>query len=300
MSLDAFGEIPDRPFPRTLRMVYRPPLKTVGIKTRLIKAIASSVEWDGRGRWIEPCLGSGIVLFNLRPRRALVSDINPHVVEFYTRMYRGQIVANAIHDFLLLHSQKFKAGGIDYYHRVRDYFNDEHDPMYFLLLTRMCFNGLIRFNRKGEFNAPFCNEPERLSRKLIIDITRRASWVSHQMTMMQIEFACQDFLATLSTAREGDYAYIDPPYSGRYTGYYDRWSADRDSQLVNHVKEGKYRAMISTWRSDGKGQNPFFQQVIDEVDGIGVVIVRHKYIVGAKADWRKGVLEALLVKNKVK
>ena len=39
-----------------------PPLKTQGIKTKLTPFIARHIDWDWRGRWVEPFLGSGAAL----------------------------------------------------------------------------------------------------------------------------------------------------------------------------------------------------------------------------------------------
>ena len=36
-----------------------PPIKTQGIKTKLVPFIAGHIEWDRQGRWVEPFLGSG-------------------------------------------------------------------------------------------------------------------------------------------------------------------------------------------------------------------------------------------------
>jgi DNA adenine methylase len=272
-------------------------LKIVGIKTRLIKVIARNVAWEGKGRWIEPCLGSGVVLFNLCPRVAIAGDINPHVIAFYSQLYDGKITTHEIRAFLTLHSEMFKTYGADYYAKIRNRFNDDQEPLYFLLLSRTCFNGLIRFNKKGQFNAPFCNEPYRLTKKLILEVTLRANWVIQQMARMKVEFVCGDFKETLKRAVEGDYIYLDPPYSGRFTGYYDQWGEERDTEIVNFMKSSRCGIMVSTWKNDAKADNPFYSRVVDDVDDVRVVISRHKYIVGAKAEWREGVMEALLIKD---
>ncbi len=43
------------------------------------------------------------------------------------------------------------------------------DPLKFLFLNRADFNGMIRLNRKGEFNVPFCKKPERFSKSHILE-----------------------------------------------------------------------------------------------------------------------------------
>ena len=65
--------------------VKTPPIKCQGIKTKIIPHIIENLDWSGGGRWIEPFLGSGVVLFNIKPDRALVNDINPHIINFITQ-----------------------------------------------------------------------------------------------------------------------------------------------------------------------------------------------------------------------
>ncbi|MGD9506777.1 MAG: DNA adenine methylase, partial [Syntrophobacteraceae bacterium] len=62
-----------------------PPIKSQGIKTKLVPWIASIIPVDDfKGLWIEPFMGTGVVGFNLAPRRALLCDTNPHLINFYT------------------------------------------------------------------------------------------------------------------------------------------------------------------------------------------------------------------------
>ena len=62
--------------------VIVPPIKSQGIKTKLvpwIKSLAPAVS----GRWIEPFLGTGVVAFNSGCPKALLGEINPHIIRFY-------------------------------------------------------------------------------------------------------------------------------------------------------------------------------------------------------------------------
>ena len=51
-----------------------PPLKTQGIKTKLTPFIARHIDWDWRGRWVEPFLSFDAALLNIRPPRAVAAD----------------------------------------------------------------------------------------------------------------------------------------------------------------------------------------------------------------------------------
>jgi DNA adenine methylase len=69
--------------PTIISKISVPPIKCQGIKTKLIPFIAENIEWNGKGKWIEPFLGSGVVLFNIQPDIALISDTNKHIIELY-------------------------------------------------------------------------------------------------------------------------------------------------------------------------------------------------------------------------
>ncbi len=60
-----------------------PPIKSQGIKTQLVPWIKSLVPADFNGLWIEPFMGTGAVAFNVAPKRAILCDTNPHLINFY-------------------------------------------------------------------------------------------------------------------------------------------------------------------------------------------------------------------------
>ncbi len=68
--------------------VITPPIKSQGIKTKLVPWIRALVP-DVSGRWIEPFIGTGVVALNSGFRRAILSDINPHVIRFYQAVQGG-------------------------------------------------------------------------------------------------------------------------------------------------------------------------------------------------------------------
>ena len=66
--------------------IYVPPIKIQGIKTKLVPVIKKNVAVSENTLWIEPFMGSGVVGFNVKPRKAIFSDINPYIIDFYTNL----------------------------------------------------------------------------------------------------------------------------------------------------------------------------------------------------------------------
>ncbi len=166
-------------------------------------------------------MGSGVVGFNLKPRRALFCDTNPHLISFYQGINQGTITPIIVREFLESEGSNLAKYGADYYYEVRKRFNVGKSPLDFLFLNRACFNGLLRFNRKGEFNVPFGHKPERFSKAYVTKIVNQVEWVAKRASLSDWTFLHQDFRITLSGATETDLIYCDPPYAGRHTDYFN-------------------------------------------------------------------------------
>ena len=62
---------------------FVPPIKSQGIKTKLVEWIATNVKEIDFERWVEPFMGTGVVAFNVHPKKALLCDSNPHIINSY-------------------------------------------------------------------------------------------------------------------------------------------------------------------------------------------------------------------------
>ena len=208
-------------------MKYRrtivPPIKCQGIKTKLVPWIKAVVPSDFDGLWIEPFLGSGVVVFNVLPKRALLADSNPHLINFYEAISIGAISPASTRRHLENEGAELCRSNGEHYYTVRERFNRIHDPLDFLFLNRACFNGLIRFNRKGEFNVPFCRKPNRFSQSYVTKICNQVRAVMDILTVRDFVFATQDLSETINMAQSTDFMYCDPPYVGRHTDYFNNW-----------------------------------------------------------------------------
>ncbi len=182
-----------------------PPLKWAGGKRWLLPRLEAIYEPHRHRRLVEPFAGSLAVALGLTPERALLNDINPHLINFYRWLKRG-----------LSASLPMRYDRETYY-RYRERFNamarkgeihGEEAALLFYYLNRSGYNGLCRFNARGEFNVPFGKYE---SVHYLEDFT------PYREALKGWEFTCLDF-EELPLDPE-DFVYADPPYDVEFREY---------------------------------------------------------------------------------
>ena len=271
--------------------VFTPPIKCQGIKTKLVPLILRSIARDPHGLWIEPFLGSGVVALNVMPKRALLADTNPHLIRFYQAVKEGIVDGPITRSFLEREGSLLAENGQEHYYRVRDRFNSTGDPLDFLFLNRSCFNGMIRFNKKGAFNVPFGHKPYRFAPAYITKIVNQVLRFRDATRLFDWHFVCQDFRATVKEANVGDFIYCDPPYIGRHVDYYSDWDERSEEALCSELSQTRARFMLSTWHSNQHRENQYLKEMWS---GFTISTQEHFYHVGAHERNRKPVLEAVV------
>ncbi|ERL65763.1 EcoRVM [Schleiferilactobacillus shenzhenensis LY-73] len=281
--------------PREITKVHVPPIKIQGIKTKLVPFIAASLSWDGNGVWYEPFMGSGVVGFNIAPKRAIFSDNNPYIIQFYQDLQRGDLDAAVVRDFLTAEGAKLcqtPADARSYYYRVRERFNQSHSSLDFLFLQRSNFNGMIRFGPNG-YNVPFGRKPARFSPALITKIVHQVAWAQQQIQSHDWQFRVADWQDVLATVSDRDFVYLDPPYAGRSTDYFGSWTAEDTEALANWTNTripGGYA--LSMWYKNKYRTNDALHQWHGEL-----LTDEHYYFLGGKTVNRNAMTEALVVKK---
>lgn len=272
-------------------LVGVPPIKSQGIKTKLVPWIGSVIPAGFNGTWIEPFMGTGAVAFNLAPCRAILCDTNPHLVGFYASIASGQITPNVVKEYLAQEGHTLLARGEEHYYDIRDRFNKEHSSLDFLFLNRAGFNGMIRFNKSGGFNIPFCRKPQRFSRSYITKIVNQVTWVSKVIVAKEFIFKCQDFEKTINDASSDDLIYCDPPYIGRHVDYYNGWDDSHERALFSKLSSFDGRFVLSTWHHNDFRENEYIKSLWSVHK---IFTTDHFYHVGGREENRNPVVEALV------
>ena len=198
----------------------RPFLRWAGGKSKLASAIGEFAPTQALyDTYWEPFLGSGALFFHLRPQRAVLSDLNPALIECYRAVKkRPEDISRRLQRHRKLHS-------VRHYYRVRDRYNrDRHRARQaadFIYLNKACFNGVFRVNRDGFFNVPWGakNRPALPCREELLTASG---------ALRRARLRCCDFAAIVDRVGPGDFVYLDPPYPPlNDTAYFRHYTAQR-------------------------------------------------------------------------
>lgn len=165
------------------------------------------------GTYYEPFLGGGSILGALNPKKAVCGDVCEPLVELWKETQQNPKLTAAEYR---KRWNKLSEIGYTHFLKIREQFNKTKSPHDLLFLTRTCVNGLIRFNKKGEFNNSFHH-----SRKGMNPATLEKIIFDWSNIIKGYKFYCKDYRELTKNAKKGDFIYLDPPYfhtKGRYFG----------------------------------------------------------------------------------
>lgn len=279
------------------KRIYVPPIKSQGIKTKLVPWINSIIPDTLDHRWIEPFMGTGVVAFNIVPKSAIMCDSNPHLINFYCALQKKEITPEKVKSFLQKEGMELLTEGEEHYYKIRDRFNANGDPLDFLFLNRACFNGMIRFNRKGGFNVPFCRKPQRFAQAYITKIVNQVEYVYYLLQFKDFLFICQDYKATIEMADKGDIVYCDPPYIDRHADYFNGWDERKEKDLFSALSRTPASFILSTWHHNDYRKNDYIETLWSNHK---ILTKEHFYHVGGKEANRNPMVEALVTNYNTK
>lgn len=176
-------------------------LKWAGNKMRLAERIKAHVGTPKR--LIEPFVGSAAVALNIDVPEYELSDVNKDLIDLYRQVLTGQSFIDYAKTFFTDENNKE-----DRFYELRQQFNQETDvrtrAALFIYLNRHVFNGLCRYNRKGQFNTPF----GRYKKPYFPEKEMQA----FAKRLQHANFSHHDFRTAFSNLAPGDVVYCDPPY----------------------------------------------------------------------------------------
>ncbi|MDI3541953.1 MAG: adenine methylase [Candidatus Methanomethylophilaceae archaeon] len=280
--------------------IPRPILKWAGGKGSLITVYESmALIPETFDTYHEPFFGGGAVFFHLwkkgRIKKAIISDINWDVVNLY------QVIKNDVDDLI----SELKYGNYpnekDSFYNLRKEFNilkkvplsdvNKADRVrraaLMIYLNRVCFNGLYRENKSGEFNVPFgrYKDPRILDEKNLLAVNK---------AFQVCEIKRRDFFDSMEIATKGDFVYLDPPYmpisiTSVFSDYSkEGFGIDEQKRLAEGYRrlgERGVKALLSN------SDHPEIISLYQNIPGVKIDKVLAARAINCKGDGRQSITE---------
>lgn len=256
------------------------------------KTILGAIRWTGTKRYIsqelitkfpkeidvyyENCVGSGAVVARLiqsdiKYNHIVCSDNNVHLIGLW-KMIQSEpdyLLRYYIERWTELNSFETEHEKSMYYNTQRALFNREKLPEQFFFLCRTSYLGLVRFNKRGAYNVPFCLGSKGVSPKRVVKLIN--FWTN---LIQPIEFRCCDYREI--KPGPDDFVFLDPPHFNTSVMYNGEISKD---ELFEYCKNlpCKYMLMLN-----GKSD-----KVDKTVEVPAELSLTHEYIKMGSGSFRK-------------
>lgn len=202
----------------------KPFLRLAGGKQGLVKHLTKYLPeniFSNDRTYFEPFLGAGSLFFELAPKRAVLSDMNFHLINCFISIKENP---SLIYKYSLEHKRKSSEV---YYYQIRKAFNQNitksgiAQAARFLYLNRTCFNGIFRVNRSGKFNVPYGHKEN-------LCIPNLEQFIMISNLLRNVKLTNCSYENIIDFVRKGDFIYLDPPYPPlNGTSYFTHYTKDR-------------------------------------------------------------------------
>lgn len=212
--------VPDQP------AAIDPLLKWAGGKRKFVREFGNDmfdlVAHRG-GRYIEPFLGGAAMALHLGIKGMVLNDVEEELIITYhaLRDTPGQLAT-----LLELIVETMGTSKDAYYHVRETPPNSATEVAARLIyLNKLCFNGIYRKNKSGEFNVPYGGNDKRTmpTRERIMEVSR---------ALVGADISQGDFTDVIDDAKKGDVIYADPPYHGTFSDYTAHGFNDDDHERL--------------------------------------------------------------------
>lgn len=257
--------------------MFQPVIKWSGSKRSQAKEIVSYFP-DNIDTYYEPFVGGGSIMFKLlnsnkKFNSIICSDLNNDLIDLWNMIKYSKEELSEGYERLWLELNKDDniVRKKEFYNFIRGKFNKYRNPIDFMFINRTTTNGLIRYNKKGEFNNSFHFNRKGINPKTLQKIIYH--W-SDKINEFNVEFITQDYQNITTNKR--DFVYCDPPYMKTKGMYYGTIDYDRFFEWLINL-EAKY-----CFSFDGKvGEEDLTAPVPKEV------YERHLYIKSGCSSFRR-------------
>lgn len=208
----------------------KPMLKYRGGKSKELKYYLNHIENEEFNRYFEPFFGGGATYFALEPEQAIINDINSKLINFYSDVKNNFTqLKNELYQLERIYNENQKRyqnlkdlnpnerihnENEDLYYEIRNEFNYPSgkilDSTAYFFINKTAYSGMIRYNKKGEYNVPF-GRYKNFNTDLVNE--------NHHILLQNTEIFNTDYSEIFNMATPNDIMFLDPPYDCIFNDY---------------------------------------------------------------------------------
>ena len=189
--------------------------------------------------YLEPFIGGGAVYFHLNPDKAVINDVHKELIDFYRAIKDGH--SRDIYSFMEAHPNTEET-----YYQVRGKKPETslENAQRFYYLRKTCFRGMLRYNKKGEFNIPFGRYKTYQFEELLNQ--------EYEKLLKNTEIFNTGFEEIFANYNSPDnFMFLDPPYDCEFTDYgYCQFGRDKQEKLAECFKKTNIRCLMIIGKTD--------------------------------------------------
>jgi len=219
-------------------------LRYIGGKSRLLPEIKKRIPTKTE-LFVDVFCGGFSVSQAMSHIRVISNDLSP-VMKIYQAIKDDDLFINKLRDkikeYNTAQDQK------ELYLQYRAEFNLTQCPVLLTIINRTCFNGVMRFNKKGSFNTPF-GEIKKIREDLVEEAIKLKT-ILKDIELYSLDFEC--FLNKIENKiTDKTIIYFDPPYEtsnksktkNKYTSC--TWQLDRLLKVLKDLDNKSIKWIVS-------------------------------------------------------
>lgn len=224
-----------------------PLLRWAGSKKKLLPVLSAAAPGKFK-TYLEPFVGSGVLFLLLNPKRAILSDLNPHLVQAYGAIRTDpEVVWDILMSWPATEQFYYELRGADV-----STLDEYARAARFVYLNRYCFNGVYRTNLQGYFNVARGQGN--------LGIPEWTVFEAFAARISSAQLSSCDFEKTINRAKKDDFLYLDPPYA-------EIGKRDRGEYGAGTFKPADVDRLVSAMhRASARGAKILLSYSADQID----------------------------------
>lgn len=269
----------------------KPFLKYRGGKSNEIKHFEKYIpkKFD---RYFESFIGGGALYFHLEHPKSIINDINAKLINTYKEIKYNYPEVRKQLDYLqeiyetnqkeyqskkeLAPDKRIENKNEALYYELRKEFNYPTgkwlQSVIYFFINKTAYSGMIRYNKKGEYNVPF-GRYKNFNTKLLTE--------EHYNLLKNTEIYNEDYTKLFNMASTNDFMFLDPPYDCVFNDYGNleftgAFGEDEHRRLAEDFKNLSCKALMVISKTD-LTKELYENYVIDEYHKNYAVNIRNRF-----------------------